>query len=85
MKIYLITFDNYCGNCHFELYLDRKNALKRMQGLYKEGLKKAEFTYDIAPDEEWAYLSFFDPNYNHYSTSISMETTNLEDLFYDEG
>lgn len=77
-KIYTITFDNYHGESFTEHYFQLKNALARFMALQKEGMSQDEFTcYND-------YFSFFDANYNEYSTYISMIEGIVKNLFSDD-
>lgn len=75
--IYKITFDNYHGENFIELYHKKENARARFQELMEEGKECQEFCGD-----EFSF-SYFDSNYNEYSTFIDFEECDLDSLFYD--
>ena len=76
--IYQIYFDNYQGETFTELYHHKVNALKRMRELRREGKTHSEF------NEQDNTISFFDANYNEYSTYITLSNFNsIDDLFED--
>ena len=86
MAIYLIDFKNYEGEDTFELYRGRGNAIERFKSLRKKAKKKEEFCDEVNFNEERKYneFSFFDPNYNEYSTYITFRTyDSLNELFED--
>ena len=76
--IYKITLDNYHGEYSFELYRDRKKAYDRYTALWQEGCCQEEFKC-----EDSDTFSYFDANYNEYSTYIMIEECKLDDLFFD--
>ena len=78
MTIYKITLDNYCGENSIELYHNEENARKRFKELQEEGENYEEFE-----DDEFE-ISFFNPNYNEYSTFINFEECELDSLFFDK-
>lgn len=77
MEIYKITFDNYQGENFIELYHKKQNAISRFKELKQDAQTKAEF------DDEINMISFFDHDYNEYSTYITFEECTLDSLFYD--
>lgn len=77
MKIYKITFNNYQGEDSIELYHKKENARTRYQELMEEGKRCQEF------DRSEFSFSYFDANYNEYSTFINFEECDLDSLFYD--
>jgi len=77
-KIYTITLDNYHGESSTEHFFQLKNALARFMALRDEGMSKDEFMHH---DD---YFSFFDADYNEYSTYISMTENIVKNLFSDE-
>ena len=77
--IYKITLENYCGENDIELYHKSTNAKQRFCELCKEGKGYSEY------ERNNASCSYFNPNYNEYSTFITLEECTLSDLFYDEG
>lgn len=79
MTIYKIKLDNYEGDTTFELYHTETAARARMYELVQEAKDKEEFDYQEDEDE----LSFFDANYNEFSTYITLRKTTLESLFMD--
>lgn len=79
MTIYEIKLDNYEGETTFELYITETGARARMYDLIQEAKDKNEFDYQEDDD----VLSFFDPNYNEFSTYITLRKTTLESLFMD--
>lgn len=79
MTIYEIILDNYKGETTFELYHTETAARARMYELVQEAKYKEEFDYEEDDDE----FSFFDPNYNEFSTFITLRKTTLESLFMD--
>ena len=78
-KIYKIALDNYCGESGMELYHKSINAKKRFRELCREGKEYDEYV------ENSTSCSYFNADYNEYSTYITLEELELEDLFYDEG
>lgn len=78
MTIYRITLDNYCGESNVEYYRNESNAIKRFQELRNEGLSVEEFE-QMEPN----FFSYFDANYNEYSTYITFDKLSLDDLFED--
>lgn len=78
MKVYTISFDNYHGETYVEHYFQLKHALARFIELQDEGKAKEEFEF------RQNYFSFFDANYNEYSTYIELTDSTLKDLFMDE-
>lgn len=76
-KIYTITFENYHGESFTEHFFQLKNALARFMALWDEGMEKDEFAHNNND------FSFFDANYNEYSTYISMTEGFVKNLFSD--
>ena len=76
-KIYKITLDNYCGENGMELYHQSINAKKRFRELCREGKGYDEYVGNSLS------CSYFNASYNEYSTYITLEEMELEDLFYD--
>lgn len=77
-KIYTITFENYHGESFTENFFQLKNALARFTAILDEGAEKDEFEHH---DNNF---SFFDADYNEYSTYISMTEGIVKDLFSDD-
>ncbi len=78
--IYVLKLENYQGETSFELFHHKENAERRYNELLNENKDKDEFEcYD---NDEQAF-SFFDPNYNEYSTFISFCESTLNWLFED--
>lgn len=77
-KIYTISLDNYHGETYVEHYFQMKHALARFLELRDEGQAQNEF--DFCENS----FSFFDSNYNEFSTYIDLTESTLKDLFYDE-
>ena len=78
MKIYTISLENYHGDTYEEHYFQMENALARFIELRDEGKTHSEFRFSKT------CFSFFDPNYNEYSTRIVLNNSALNDLFMDE-
>ena len=83
--IYLIRFNNYMGEDTFEAYRHRQKAIKRFKELRKEAKSHMEFQDDVPFIEvkEYNVFSFFDPNYNEFSTFISFNTYSPDEFFED--
>lgn len=79
MTIYEIILDNYQGATTFELYHTETAAYARLYELAQEAKYMDEFDYEEGDDE----FSFFDSNYNEFSTYITLIKTTLESLFMD--
>jgi hypothetical protein len=77
--IYKIDLDNYHGESNFELYHNKNNARARFKELLAEGRRKSEFNHYEDEDE----FSYFDSNYNEFSTYITLKECALDELFYD--
>lgn len=77
--IYMLNLNNYQGETTFELFHQKDNAARRYNELIKENKNKSEFEYD----NKGQGFSFFDPNYNEYSTFIILVKTTLDQLFED--
>lgn len=75
--IYKITLDNYHADSSFELYRNKSNAQARFAELIAEGRRMNEFDLD---ENEFSY---FDSNYNEFSTYITIEECTLNELFCD--
>ena len=75
--IYKITLDNYQGENSIELYHRKENAVSRFRELKEEGRTMEEFC------DEGDNFSFFNGEYNEYSTFITFEECELESLFFD--
>lgn len=79
--IYRITLENYQGETTFELYHKEENAIKRFEELRLEALSHPEYDY-----KNYIFVfSFFDNNYNEYSTFIILERITEQQLFEDQG
>ena len=76
-KIYTITFENYHGEHFVEHYFQLQNALARFLELRDEGKDCDEFA------SKKNMFSFFDANYNEYSTYISLTESLVKELFSD--
>jgi len=85
MKIYYILFDNFEGDIDFELYHSKEKAYKRYTYLRNNAKQKEEFCdeTDFNINNKMNCFSFFDPNYNEFSTYITIREEKLENLFYD--
>jgi len=85
MKIYYIDFENFEGDTWFELYHNKEKAYKRYTNLRKASKKMEEFCDKIKFNihNERNQFSFFNADYNEYSTFITIKQIELEDLFYD--
>ena len=79
--IYVIKFDNYHGETDFEFFHYKDNAKRRYNELLKENRDKDEFKYYYNNNEQG--FSFFDADYNEFSTYISFVETSLNNLFSD--
>lgn len=81
--IYRITLENYQGETTFELYHKEENAIKRFEELRLEALSHPE--YDTSTDNKnYIFVfSFFDHDYNEYSTFIILERITEQQLFED--
>lgn len=75
--IYRIYLNNYQGEDSFELYHKKENALARYQELMEEGKICQEFC------KEDSSFSFFDAEFNEYSTFIYFDECELNSLFFD--
>jgi hypothetical protein len=78
MDIYRITFGNYHEWSGEEYYHSKKNAFARLRELYEEGKTKDEFE-----EEGIESFSWFDAEYNEYSTTIDYDECTLNDIFSD--
>lgn len=77
--IYQIKFDNYQGETFFELYHHMENAYARMREIREENKNQDEFDSESLDE-----IEFFDPNYNEFSTYITLNVFNsVENLFDD--
>lgn len=76
-KVYTINLNNYHGDIYEEHYLNADKALHRFKELWEEGKTHTEFESDENS------FSFFDDNYNEYSTIISLYDSTIKDLFMD--
>lgn len=77
-KVYTISLDNYHGETYAEHYFQKEHALARFLELQDEGKARDEFK--LCQN----YFSFFDANYNEYSTYVDLTDSTLKDLFMDE-
>lgn len=77
--IYVLQLENYQAETTFELFHHKDNAQRRYNELLNENKDKDEFE---CCDDKQAF-SFFDPNYNEYSTFISLIESTLDWLFED--
>ena len=77
MTIYCINYDNYHGEDYIEYYRNENNAIKKLKELFEEGQTKEDFVGNIKD------FSYFDSNYNEYSTYIYYYETTLDKLFSD--
>lgn len=77
--IYMLNLKNYQGETTFELFHQKDNAARRYNELIKENKDKDEFEYYNNKQG----FSFFDPNYNEYSTFITLVKITLNQLFED--
>lgn len=78
MKVYTINLDNYHGETYVEHYFQWNHALTRFLELRDEGKTKDEF------ESSQNAFTFFDADFNEYSTYISLVETALKDMFIDE-
>jgi len=78
-KIWEITYKNYQGDYFSEYYHYEINAKRTFFQLYKENKDQQEFE---GRSENWEF-SYFDPNYNEYSTFISLKEMTMDELFAD--
>ena len=76
-NVYKIEFSNYMGQTFIELYYKGINAKKRFRDLCKEGKKYEEF------EQDGNACTYFNADYNEYSTFITLEEVPLSALFYD--
>ena len=76
--VYELLFDNYHGENFYELYHKKDNAYKRFAELWKEAKQKEGFE-----GKKFQYCSFFDSDYNEYSTEITLTESTIESLFED--
>ena len=85
MRIYYLNFENFEGDTWFELYHSKEKAYKRYTNLRAASKKMEEFCDEIKfnKNNEKNRFSFFNADYNEYSTFITIEQIELEDLFYD--
>ena len=77
-KYYVIEFNNYEGESFEERYRDESNAKARFYELWQEYKDYDEF--DGTMFEEFSY---FDANYNEYSTYITLSSYPMSELFCD--
>ena len=78
-KIWEITYKNYQGDYFSEYYHYEINAKRTFFQLYKENKDQQEFE---GRSENWEF-SYFDPNYNEYSTFISLKEMTMDEFFVD--
>lgn len=78
-KIWEITYRNYQGDYFSEYYHYEINAKQTFFQLYKENKDQQEFE---GRSENWEF-SYFDPNYNEYSTFISLKEKTMDEFFAD--
>lgn len=79
-KVWVITLENYEGGNFFtEFFHHEENAKKRFLQLLEENHNQQEFQSD---SNDWVF-SYFDSNYNEYSTVIALEETTMNKLFED--
>lgn len=77
--IYQICFENYQGETFTELYHQYKNAYNRLSEIWVEAQDKEEL------EGQLSQFSFFDSDYNEFSTYISCKQfNNIESLFEDK-
>lgn len=81
--VYVITYDNYEGDNFFELYHDKLSAEAKLYELRQEGKEQEEYKEDLYLENDGAEISWFDANYNEFSTFITLTKTDLESLFFD--
>ena len=78
-KIWEIIYKNYQGDYFSEYYHYEKNAKETFLQLYEENQNQQEFEGSL---DDWKF-SYFDPNYNEYSTFISLKEMTMDELFAD--
>ena len=79
-KIWEITYRNYQGDYFSEYYHYEINAKETFLQLYEENRHQQEFEGSFVGD--WKF-SYFDPNYNEYSTFISLKEMTMDEFFAD--
>ena len=77
MTIYCIEFNNYCADTFNEYYRTKEEAMKWFNKLIEDNKDMDEFRIDHNQ------ISFFDPNYNEYSTYITYREIPFDELFSD--
>lgn len=80
--VYVLKLENYQGETTFELFHHKDNAARRYNELLKENCRKSEFECDNEDDYVKTF-SYFDPDYNEYSTYITLTESDLNELFED--
>lgn len=78
-KVWVLTLENYEGENFTEFFHHEENAKKRFLQLLEENQEQEEFQTDY---DDWVF-SYFDSNYNEYSTVIALEETTMDKLFED--
>ena len=81
--VYRIEFENYEGEYFIELYHHEANAKARFEELRTEAKNKPEFDSHDENENYYYGFSFFDADYNEYSTFITLERIPYERLFED--
>lgn len=77
--VYVLNLENYQGEYTFELFHHKENAERRYNELLEENKNQSEFERY----ENVHVFSFFDPNYNEYSTYITLTESTMDELFED--
>lgn len=83
MFVYRIKFENYEGEYFIELYHHEENAKARFKEVRAEAKNKPEFNFHNESESYYYGFSFFDADYNEYSTFITLERIPYEQLFED--